>query len=295
MPNRLGYCGGTDAAGLFERCTAGLTSPELDGWAATFEGAYPYLALIAGANGLPDPLDARVVEAYWIGNELLDGVSMAPLHASLRERFGPRLSPKTLELILGKVPAGARPHHSFHVIDICRRTGALAESLEMLDSCRISWGRVLTVDGAHLEVQVQPLEFREGRLALGDAETRRVLRSIDDKGFLEDARIGDWVSIHWGWACDRLSARQIENLRRYTAHHLAIANPAQIIELDSDRALVRYEPDGGAHLAEVARPPGLAAEVGDWVLVHAGLMIGRIPADEVDALLELSRSIQPGL
>lgn len=38
-----------------------------------------------------------------------------------------------------------------------------------------------------------------------------------------------------------------------------------------------------------------AAEVGDWVLVHAGLMIGTIPADEVDALLELSRSIRPGL
>jgi len=76
---------------------------------------------------------------------------------------------------------------------------------------------------------------------------------------------------------------------------MCIANPAQIIELDSDRALVRYEPGGGAHLAEVARPPGLAAEIGDWVLVHAGLMIGTIPADEVDALLELSRSIRPGL
>ena len=36
--------------------------------AAGFEGAYPYLELIAAANGIEDPLDTRVVDAYWIGN-----------------------------------------------------------------------------------------------------------------------------------------------------------------------------------------------------------------------------------
>ena len=224
MPNRLGYCGGTDERGLFERCVANRPTPELGDWAGTFEGAYPYLALIAAANGLPDSLDDRVVEAYWIGNELLDGVSMAPLHASLRERFWPRLSPKTLALVLGKVPAGALPHHSFHVIDICRRTGTLAESLDVLDSCRISWGQVSAVVNGHLDVEVRPLVFLEGRLVLGTPETRRVTREIDGKGFVSAAVPGDWVSIHWGWVCDRLSPRQVENLRRYTAHHLAIAN-----------------------------------------------------------------------
>jgi hypothetical protein len=224
MPNRLGYCGGRDERGLFESCVANQPAPELGDWAGTFEGAYPYLALIAGANSLPDPLDDRVVEAYWIGNELLDGVSMAPLYASLRERFGPRLSPKTLALVLGKVPAGALPHHSFHVIDICRRTGALAESLDVLDNCRISWGQVRGIADEHLEVLVRPLAFIDGRLGLGEPELRRVTSAIDGQGFVPDACPGDWVSIHWGWVCDRLSPRQVENLRRYTLHHLAIAN-----------------------------------------------------------------------
>lgn len=224
MPNRLGFCGAMDEIGLFESCVALRPTPELNGWAATFEGAYPYLALIANANGLPDPLDDRVVEAYWIGNELLAGVSMAPLYDSLLERFGRRLSPKTLDLILGKVPAGAMPHHSFHVIDVCRRTGALAEQIGVLDSCRIAWGQIRSVAHELLEVAVRPLTFIGGRLRLGAPELRQVTSAIGGHGFVPDAGPGDWISIHWGWACDVLSTRQVENLRRYTAHHLAIAN-----------------------------------------------------------------------
>ncbi|MEW5989323.1 MAG: DUF6390 family protein, partial [Chloroflexota bacterium] len=147
MPNRLGYCGGANERGLFEACVEAQSSPEMRDWARHFEGAYPYLALIAQANGLPDPLDYRVVEAYWLGNELLNGVGLAPLYDSLRQRFAPRLSPKALELVLGKAPAGAKPFHAFHVFEVCRRTGALAESLETLDNCRISWGRVQAAAG----------------------------------------------------------------------------------------------------------------------------------------------------
>ncbi len=226
MPNRLGFCGGPNERGLFEACVAGQSSPELRGWAQQFEGAYPYLALIARANGLPDPLDYRVVEAYWLGNELLTRASLAPFHDSLRERFAARLSPKTLEIVLGKAPAGAAPFHAFHVLEVCRRTGALAESLETLDNCRISWGRVVAVLNGHLHVAVQPIVFEQGQLVLGAEVIRSVARQIDGRGSLsvDDAQTGDWVSIHWGWACDRLTKQQTVNLRRHTLRHLALAN-----------------------------------------------------------------------
>ena len=92
MPNRLGFCGGPNERGLFEACAADQSSPDLRDWARQFEGAYPYLVLIARANNLTDPLDYRVVEAYWLGNDLLDHVGMAPFYDSLRDRFGPRLA-----------------------------------------------------------------------------------------------------------------------------------------------------------------------------------------------------------
>ena len=224
MPNRLGFCGGPNERGLFEACAESHSSPELRDWAKQFEGAYPYLCLIARANGLPDPLDHRVVEAYWLGNELLDGVAVAPFYDSLRERFAARISPQTLEVVLGKAPAGAQAFHAFHVLDVCRRTKTLAENIETLDNCRISWGQVRAAENGHLNVTVQPLVFQEGRLALGQEQLRRVARQIDGRGFVDAARAGDWVSIHWGWACDRLSARQVDNLRRHTHRHLALAN-----------------------------------------------------------------------
>ncbi|HEY2596788.1 MAG TPA: DUF6390 family protein [Chloroflexota bacterium] len=58
---------------------------------------------------LSDPFDARVVEAYWIGNDLLEGVEARQLYASLQERFASQLTPRTRQLVLGKAPAGAHP------------------------------------------------------------------------------------------------------------------------------------------------------------------------------------------
>lgn len=137
-----------------------------------------------------------MVEAYWLGNELLEGVDAAPLYHSLRERFAPRLSPKLLALVLGQVPVGAKPFHAFHVLDVYRRTGALAESLEVLDNCRINWGRVQSADAERINVQVEPICFEAGRLVLGMPETRSINRQVNGRGFVDAAGPGDWVSIH---------------------------------------------------------------------------------------------------
>lgn len=56
-PNALGYCGPADSQGLLER--AGGDGPDPAGVAALarqLAGAWPYLCLIARANGLRDPL-----------------------------------------------------------------------------------------------------------------------------------------------------------------------------------------------------------------------------------------------
>ena len=59
--------------------------------ARSFQGAWPYLELIAGATGIPDPLDYRVVEAYWVGNRLLDAVPLRAVGDSMEERFRSRV------------------------------------------------------------------------------------------------------------------------------------------------------------------------------------------------------------
>jgi len=225
MPNRLRYCGGDDNSTILEYATAGVREPPLVGMLRKFTGALPYLALIARGNGIADPFDERVVEAYWLGNELLERVEARELYDSLRDRYRTQLSAKVMDSVAGKAPAGARPHHSFHVFDVWRhadRTGG--DVLAMLDSCRISWGVVRAVEAGELVVERSHIELRAGRLELGEPRSDRVTRLVQGKGFANEAHPGDVVSIHWDWVCETIDEPRRAALERYTRHHLRLSN-----------------------------------------------------------------------
>lgn len=228
-PNRLGYCGPDEAGELFTQATTGREDERLRSLERQFEGAYPYLELIARANGIADPLDARVVEAYWLGSPLASNVRPAALGPSLEARFRPRLRADAWHWLATTPDAGAAPVHAFHVLDVFPRVGLIRTGeadrvLEVMDACRIRWGRVLAADGDWLVVSVVPLELVEGRLRLGDPRPERVRAWVDGTGFLEDVEPGDVVSIHWDWACERLDRRRLAALRRWTERELEIAN-----------------------------------------------------------------------
>jgi hypothetical protein len=228
-PNRLGYCGPDDAVELFEQATVGGEDAALRSLARGFEGAYPYLELIARANGLADPLDARVVDAYWLGNPLLDKVAEGPLGRSLESRFRGRLTGDAWRWLATTPGAGARPVHAFHVLDVfpklgLLRGGAVDGVIRTIDACRIRWGRVRERDGDWLVVDAVPLAIVGGRLELGEARPERIQAWRDGVGFLPEVGPGDIVSIHWDWACDRLSVAQVARLQAWTRRELAVAN-----------------------------------------------------------------------
>lgn len=224
MPNHLGYCGGDQADLLFEHAAAGRADPRLAPLLARFTGAVPYLRTIAAANRIGDPFDRRVVDAYWVGNELLDTVEASALSRTLEERFGRQLTGRLRDEVLRKPPAGARPYHLFHVLDVYRRLEAKEISMAAMESCRISWGQVRRVEPAALVVDRQPLVERDGKLELGAPGAERVLRALSGQGFTDEVSVGDWVSIHWGWACEVLDPARVARLRHWSAHHLALAN-----------------------------------------------------------------------
>lgn len=224
MPNRLGYCGGEDNRALYDYAVASTVDRGLAELLGRFSGAMPYLRLIARTTGIGDPFDPRVVEAYWIGNDLLVQVEARQLYDHLAERFAKQLSGRARELVLGKAPAGARPHHSFHVLDVYTRTGDAAHTLATMDNCRVSWGQVVRIDGASMLVERQPLELQAATLGLGAARQERVARQLHGRGFADAAAPGDWVSLHWGWVCERITDLEQRQLERFTRHHLQVAS-----------------------------------------------------------------------
>jgi hypothetical protein len=229
-PNQLGYCGPDAADELFGEAT-GVRADEraLRELAAQFEGAYPYLQLIADSNGLADPLDARVVEAYWLGNALLNGVQPRLLGDSLDGRFRRRLRSDRWRWLAEKPSAGAAPVHAFHVLDVFPRLGLMRSGeadrvLETMDACRIRWGTVLERDGDWLVVDAVPLAMVEGKLSVSTPRPERIRAWRDGAGFVDEIRAGDTVSVHWDWACERLSPTRLATLQAWTGHQLAIAN-----------------------------------------------------------------------
>jgi hypothetical protein len=195
---------------------------------ARFETMYPYLRTIAEANGIPDPFDERVVEAYWIGNALLERVSQRAFYRHLREtlKLSDRLGPAAFAKLTEKIAHGALPHHTFHVLNIGMRTarGGEFHTLESMDACRVSAGTVRAIDGPFLTVSVEPLTVLNDRLALGEAVERQVMRPFSADAAFDEIAIGDIVSLHWNVPCEILSPTQAAMLRRYTLRSIELAN-----------------------------------------------------------------------
>lgn len=228
-PNALGYCGPDRPGQLLEQASAGVDDAELRGMLRGFEGAWPYLELIAGGAGIADPLDARVVEAYWIGNDLLAAVGTPAFGRSLEDRFHRRLGARSWACLAESIPAGAVPHHSLHVFGVYPWTGLLragrgTQPLHVLERCRIRWGRVLRVAGPTALVSSQPLAWDGRVLSLGAPRVEEVRLRADPGALAPELAAGDWCALHWDWACDRLDARRLTALRRWTGHTLDLVN-----------------------------------------------------------------------
>lgn len=228
-PNSRGSCGPPDSDALLHYGQSGVTDAGLRELAKGFAGAWPYLELIAGATGTPDPLDYRVVEAYWVGNGLLDSVGVRSIGNSMEDRFRARTGRQFPHLMEG-VLAGGVPHHSFHVLEIYPWLGLLrddrrsATALSVLDQCRIRWGEVVAVEGDDALVRSQPLVWDGLALSLGGPLLETAKYAVDGSGFIDGLAAGDMVSLHWDWVCDKLSGSQLRKLQHYFARHLKIAN-----------------------------------------------------------------------
>ena len=183
-PNRQGYCGPNDTAAFLGYGRSGQIDPGFLQLAQAFAGAWPYLELIAGATGIADPLDRRVVEAYWVGSSLLDRVGAGNIGNSMEERFRATTGRQFGALAEGVV-AGGVPHHSFHVFCIYPWVGLLgddrrgAHALTVLDRCRIRWGQVVTAIDGQVVVESRPLLYDGRRLSLGEPERETAEYGVD--------------------------------------------------------------------------------------------------------------------
>lgn len=226
-PNQRGYCGPEDHRRLLAYLRGGTIDAGLATLAEAFVGPRPYLETIAHAAGTADVFRHDVVEAYWIGGTLLDDIDDEVFARALDATFADH--PGSDWARIATTLPGGLPHHSFHVLVTYPWVGFLGrgrdEPLRILDQCRIRWGQVESVaeDGG-VRVRSEPLVFDDGGLALGPARTEDAAQPIDGLGLDRPLEPGDGVALHWDWICDRLTDRQLGDLRRYSADQLRLVN-----------------------------------------------------------------------
>ena len=226
VTNRRSYCGPADAEpALYRAITEGTGQSEVERMLSQFEALYPYLEAIAAKHGLR-PFDRAVVEAYWVGNSLLDAFGrddFVSILESLARRGQPAIVARELAAALPDHPI---PHHLFHVgyVGVGAVTGHVKTTLPNMESCRPATAEVTSIGRDRLELRGPVLELRDGSLGLGGVRDRSVTY---DPRALPGLAVGDRVAVHWDWAAVRLTTEMDRALTAYSERALAAIRSAR--------------------------------------------------------------------
>ena len=193
ITNALRYCGPKEANEQFRRyfSTKG-NAKEVRESLLRFEGLPPYLSAIAKKHGL-GMFDGQVVEAYWLGNELLDGFTIDDLKAIVDGLVARGLPQPVGNRLKAEMPTGFVPHHNFNVfyVGVGRTTGSVPTTVQNMDNCRISSGKVAEVIGTNLIVATTTLAERDGKII--EEESTKTIAYLPE--LMPDVKKGDVVAI----------------------------------------------------------------------------------------------------
>ena len=221
--NRLNFCGPSDAEPRLYRAAARGDGLEAAADSLSrFEALYPYLEAIGRRHGL-EPFDAQVVEAYWVGNALLDPFGRPEFDAILSALTARGLPAFVADELRERLPPRPLPHHAFHVafVGVGAVTGHVPTNLENMERCRPSWGTVVGVEPDRVRLRGPALASTGRSLELGPALERTVRYEPE---LIPRLAPGETVAAHWGWAAARLAPDQARALARYTERSLEQAN-----------------------------------------------------------------------
>ncbi|MBI2133400.1 hypothetical protein HYU11_01820 [Candidatus Woesearchaeota archaeon] len=214
VPNSLGFCGPSDVQDSFLKCILEKECDDARSSLAKFEGLYPYLDFISGKHGR-DPFDPEVVEAYWLGNKLLDGFSRAEFSGHLDRLVSVGLPSFLADKLKKNLPEAPFPSHLFNVVfvGVGNITGSVLPNIENMDNCRVSCVEVVEVRKTALFTKHNPLVKKGESLAIGKDVEKKI--NYDSRLF-RDLSAGDFVSVHWNHACEQLSNGRKRRLEEYT-------------------------------------------------------------------------------
>jgi hypothetical protein len=223
-PNSRGYCGRVSfgealKAYLTDKADVRSLEKELE----RFPVHHAYLTLIAKENGL-SPFDIEVVRAFWTGNPLLENVSHDVMRRFISEALFGGKNRARAERLSQSLPEGALPHHNLNALFINFVTDKAERSMKNIDSCCVTWAKVLSVSGKRAKVVRDSISYDGGFKVSEKTETVSLERT--GLRMISPICAGDFISVHWGLAIEKLSAHDKILLERYSKKNILAMNHA---------------------------------------------------------------------
>ncbi len=231
-PNSKGYCGRDSAPAKFKRC---LLHGDCKGVAeelTKFIVLTPYLNTISEITGL-NQTDYKLIESYWLGNDLLKKVNNKHFNLLLRNFLKQGVPDWYVDELKENKPKKFIPIHQFQVfhVGVGKASGSIPHNLDSSNNCMIRWGRVLRVTKTTAEVLLNKLIIQDGKYMLETCAKSDVLKI--DKILTPKLSVDNIVAVHWEQIIKILTTIELYNLSYWTDEVLKTVNPPVFKKRDS--------------------------------------------------------------
>jgi hypothetical protein len=220
-PNSLGYCGKDSAPEKFKSCVIDGKCEGVEEEFKHFIVLYPYLKAISKITRLPK-YSYRVIESYWIGNDLLLEARQRD-YRILLSFFEKQGVPKWLiDELKSRKPGKFIPTHLFQIlhVGVGRASGSVPYNLETINNCMIRWGEVEKIGKSTATVKLNSLKKVKGVFCLTQiSETFPFI-----PGFVTAIKKGDQVAVHWKQITKILTEEETRKISYWTNEVLKTIN-----------------------------------------------------------------------
>ncbi len=232
QPNMLGYCGQESAPAKLVRCIQGGKCTSVQEELKQFIVLNPYLQTIAEITG-KDPFSYEVVEAYWLGNDILKHIESEHYNILLKHLIKQGVPEFLIQEIIDKKPQKFIPIHLFNIlhIGVGKASGSVPFNLESINNCMIRWGKVLTnpqINRQKIQKELSTSSILNNyqlikveTVEIGRKKDMYVLHDVTKEFAYYPDVIGeiannDEVALHWGWIAKKLTKEEKQNLVYWT-------------------------------------------------------------------------------
>lgn len=243
QPNLLGYCGRKSATAIFYDCIVNNRYDKVREELEKFIVLNPYLQTIAEIIG-QDPYDFAVIEAYWLGNDLLSQIKPRNYTLLIQNLAKQGVPEFLISEIKDKIPKEFIPIHLFNIlhVGVGKASGSVPFNLDSINNCMVRWGRVKEIEKKDMALGISKDDIRTKynqqtvknqitnlKFKLVTVETVKLVQknkhyqlenSLETIPYLSelvgDLKAGDIITAHWGWIAMRITQRSQLKLQKWT-------------------------------------------------------------------------------